>query len=796
MATVTFSNGKTATFKGTPTPQDIQYVASQMGISGPVTPGTGPSQVQSTAPAQASQTPSLATLQQAAASASPYTAPVDNSIQGKVLRGGTGLLSKLETPFLSVGAAPTQLIAKSLGQPDPFANGVPAGVPGAPVNAPITPATPEGFLQKVGQAGQIASSAFLPEGAGIKTLSALGGANALSQTIASGDNNLGDITKNTLFGTLTGAGLGILGDFGKFFSNAEKAKIGISGTVQAAKNLTGPIVNGVEEAASPVEQAVSDLGDTADKSPVNAPGDPVTPAQAPQIASNIANEIAHTDPDLLSHYANTTLEHGENFRVPTPVQIAENAMVKRANIFMKQVLPQAGEAVGDAKTAAANLPISIPSDVGNGIVSGTQAAQQIMDNVTQKVEQMTGHTFGTIASQGFDEGSVPVVSQMHGRAVELNSTEEKQLQGVYKALDSLTNYKSTVGQAVDHITNLRKSLMGALTSGAVVTDSPVVGAVKYAIGAINDSVRSASPELAEANTQYANLKNLQEAIAQNAGEDLQNANLMMRRVVAGDKSGHVIPVLDQLNAVTQPFIKAADAAKDPELQGNLVQHAILAKWATDNFGDESTKTLLQGYTSKEKEVGGILTYPRRFLGAAGNHVLGAVSPDAAQYAQSLAKGAPQSMEPVARTIDSWVSSSEGKNLVSAFAKQLAAIGITAKNAEEKIAIPLVKTFIINQLNNPQTGLRAQMGASSNPAGNLPAGVGPLVTPPQQQQPQATSSPISSTAGNGRTLSVAQPTQQAINNVTPASSGQQYSSQARKLSDFGMNLGTNNGLRVT
>lgn len=32
MATVTFSNGKTATFNGTPTPEDIDYVAKQMGI--------------------------------------------------------------------------------------------------------------------------------------------------------------------------------------------------------------------------------------------------------------------------------------------------------------------------------------------------------------------------------------------------------------------------------------------------------------------------------------------------------------------------------------------------------------------------------------------------------------------------------------------------------------------------------------------------------------------------------------------------------------------------------------------
>jgi hypothetical protein len=696
MSTVTFSNGKSATFEGTPTPADVDYVAKQMGI-------------------------------QPDSSASP-TAPGETDVPddgawtklvGNVSKG----LSTLESPLTSVLATPVQLIAKAAGKPDPFAGGVPMGLPGAPTqSAAPAPVTPAGFLQKAGQAGEIASTAYMPE-KGLLKWGLTGGANALSQDVASGSTD--HLLRDTIFGTLAGAGTSLLGDFGKFIGSSERAKTGIEGTVE--KSLTDASSDVPKQ--TPVEAATSDLGDTADKTPGGeAPGDPISPEKAPQIASNIANEIAHTSPELLNHYVNTTLEHADNIRVPTPVQIAENAMVKRAHIFMDQVLPKAGEAVGAAKDAARNLPISISTGAGQAALTGADAAHSLFADITQKVEQMTKHTFGSVENQGFEGGRTPVLAQMHGSAVELNETEHKQLQGVYKAIDGLANYKPTVGQALDQVTNLRKSLKGALIKGDMVSNSPVVGAVKYAIGAINDAAKNASPELAAANQHFADLKNLQASIAKESGKDLQSANLMMRRVVAGDKSGHVIPVLDQLTAVTDPFIKPSAIAKDPELQGNLVQHAILAKWATQNFGDESTKTLLQGYTSKEKETAGILAYPKRFIMGLGAHALGAISPKPLEYAQSLAKGEPQSMEPIARAVDKAMASAEGNKIVGGFVTKLRQMGMTAKNLEEKIAVPLARAYYLNKLNNPDTGLAAQeSNPLAAPSVAVPQDVGPTRT---------------------------------------------------------------------
>lgn len=695
MPTVTFQNGKSATFESTPTPADIDEVAQRMGIG--------------------SDTPSDASSLAPLVSAQP-----DPGALGKTLTAVSSGLSTLETPILSPVAAIPQLALKAYNAltgskiPDPFAGGVPSGLPSTldgstPTEntSPIAPATPAGFLQKGGQALQVASTAYMPE-KGIGKWALTGGANALGQSLAN-QQDPSSTLNNTIFGTLTGVGMGMLGDFGKFIGTSEKAKIGIEGTVQKTE--------------TPVEKVTSDLGDTADKTPGGqAPGDPVSPENAPQIASNIANEIAHTSPELLNHYVQTTLDHAENMRVPTPVQVAENAMVKRAHIFMTQVLPKAGEAVGAAKDAARDLPISLGT--GPGAIVGHDAAQSIFSDVIQKVEQMTKHTFGSIENSGFEGGRTPVLAQMHGSAIELNETEQKQLQSVYKALDGLANYKPTVGQALDQVVNLRKSLRGAIKKGDLVTDSPVVGAVKYAIGAINDSVRNASPELASVLTNFSDLKNLQKSLAKNAGDDLQSANLMMRRVVAGDKSGHVIPILDQLTQVTDPFIKPSMALKDPELQGNLVQHAILGKWATDQFGDESTKTLLQGYTSKEKEAGGFLTYPRRFAAGVMNHALGAISPKPLEYAQSLGKGEAQSMEPIARTVDKIMASAEGNKLVGGFVTKLRQMGFTAKNLEEKIALPLARAYYMNKLNNPETGLSAQENSNSG----VPSAVVPQDTP--------------------------------------------------------------------
>lgn len=682
MPTVTFSNGKSATFQGTPTPADIDHVAQSMGIA-------------------------------PEASAPGETDVPDDGAWSKLVSGVSKGLSTLETPILSPIATIPQLAVQGYNAltgskiPDPFADGVPSGLPGASVSAPIAPATPAGFLQKAGQAGEVASTAYMPE-SGVGKWALTSGANALSQSIADKETDPSEILKNTIFGSLLGAGGALVGDFGKFIGTSEKAKIGIEGTVQ--KDLT------------PKEQVISDLGDTADKTPGGqAPGDPISPEKAPEIASNIANEIAHTSPELLNHYAETTAAHAENMRVPTPVQIAENAMVKRAHIFMNQVLPKAGEAVGAAKEAARDLPIAIGT--GQSAITGHAAAQSIFSDVAQKVEQMTKHSFSTIENSGFEGGRTPILAQIPGSAVELNETEQKQLQGVYKALDGLANYKPTVGQALDHVVNLRKSLKGALTKGDMVSNSPVVGAVKYAIGAINDSIKNASPEVAAANQHFADLKNLQASIAKEAGKDLQSANLMMRRVVAGDKSGHVIPVLDQLSAVTDPFIKPSAMLKDPELQGNLVQHAILGKWATDNFGDASTKTLLQGYTSKEREAGGLLTYPRRFAATVLNHTLGAISPKPLEYAKALGKGEPQSMEPIARAVDNAMASAEGNKLVGRFVKKLRGMGMTAKNLEEKIAIPLARAYYMNKLNNPQTGLAAQETAGAgSPSVIVPADI--------------------------------------------------------------------------
>ena len=103
MSTVTFENGKSVQFEGTPTPADINEVAQKMNIQ------------------PSSSGPSLSDMA---------------SGVGKVL-------NNVEQPFISVAATPVQLLAKALGKPDPFASSAFPGPDGNGV--PVAPATPAGF---------------------------------------------------------------------------------------------------------------------------------------------------------------------------------------------------------------------------------------------------------------------------------------------------------------------------------------------------------------------------------------------------------------------------------------------------------------------------------------------------------------------------------------------------------------------------------------------------------------------------------------------------------------------------
>lgn len=109
---------------------------------------------------------------------------------------GQNVINAIEAPFVGLAAAPVQLLAKSLGQPDPFANF--AQETGGPEVSKL------GVKEKLGDAAQVGSY-FVPGGGGLLAQSLkMGGAGALQgagQSMSKG----GDASEIALSGALGGA---------------------------------------------------------------------------------------------------------------------------------------------------------------------------------------------------------------------------------------------------------------------------------------------------------------------------------------------------------------------------------------------------------------------------------------------------------------------------------------------------------------------------------------------------------------------------------------------------------------
>lgn len=136
MSTVTFPNGKTATFQGTPTPEDIDFVAKQMGI-------------QPDAPKAKEGGGFLDTAAHVGAGA------INLLNNNPVSRG-----------IVSLAALPTQGLAKLMGQPDPFAGGIGGSQGGMikPVGVTSSDQPMGDFLKEEAGNAATVGSLFIPAG--------------------------------------------------------------------------------------------------------------------------------------------------------------------------------------------------------------------------------------------------------------------------------------------------------------------------------------------------------------------------------------------------------------------------------------------------------------------------------------------------------------------------------------------------------------------------------------------------------------------------------------------------------
>lgn len=626
----------------------------------------------------------------------------------EVGHGAAKLLRDVETPFVSVAATPVQLLAKALGQKDPYANNAMPSIGGEGI--PVAPITPKGFLQKAGQAGEIAALVASGGVSGVAANAGLGIASGLSQSLAEGNTERSQLLKDSIYGGLFGFGLGAVGKFLNYVGKNEVARTGVEGVVRDA--------------------------------------------------------IDHTEPDLLAKYINASKNHAEtmsSLSQPTAVGLAENEFDRRAAMLTGKVIPQAGEAVGAAKRAAADLPI-IHIDESGAESVGIDALHQIGDKINNAMQQMTGHEFmsyanpeemikinlkGGASTQGIGMGSEDLISQIPGRSVDLSSKETKQLENLAAQLKKLQE-NPNVQTASDVLINLDNDIGKWGNKQFGEGNSPVEGVLKFARGTINRAIAPASPEIAKANATYSSLMDLKQEIARQAGAEGQSSALAMRRVLSGDKSNSVVPMLNQLDAVTAPFRKGDVSS--------LIQHSILSNWSTTMFGDATTKGLLSKAMAEGRDLSNegasVFGYPRQWMRSLIQSSLSAISPNPEGYAMAMANGKEFSLNPLVRFLDKAMDSTAVVPIFGDFMKQLKEWGVSATNAEPAAKI-LTKIFLMQQLTRTN---------SFTPPNGVPQTLSPsnTINYPQEQQ-STTSQPVS--------LGTTKQTASAIRELTPAQSGQ-------------------------
>lgn len=172
------------------------------------------------------------------------TQPITPSSIGK---GALGLLDSEEKPFLGLAAAPFQLLAKGLGQKDPFSTGIGGGQ--APETIDPLANTAGGVAeQEAGNAAQVGSY-FVPGGDGVLPTvlggTAMGALQGAGSAMSS-QKNLTDVaTQGAEGAALGGVTTGVLSGLGSVASKAGEALTG-EGTqkaLQALKDAYGSALN-------------------------------------------------------------------------------------------------------------------------------------------------------------------------------------------------------------------------------------------------------------------------------------------------------------------------------------------------------------------------------------------------------------------------------------------------------------------------------------------------------------------------------------------------------------------------
>lgn len=521
------------------------------------------------------------------------------------------------------------------------------------------------FLEKAATLPGNAIRALTPASSAVRSGAVLGGASGGLQSVAEGNTDAGTIGRDAVVGGAFGGLIGLGGKALSSFAGSERAGTGIT-----------PQIKTILQTATPEE---------------------------------------------LSQNISAAVEHGKDVTKPNPYGLSQDKL-EQAGATIQKKLQAAKQAIGNVLKTDGEAPVSLTTTNPD-----TGETTNVVDQFKQKVQDMFGfHVVddfpaGPLASRG-DSNFVPRNAQeadlhnymkthasdfgnpansevslapIEGDGRKISPADEKRILATYQELKdaSMNPTLRKVNSAVDNIGYQE-------TKGFGQTPDKVDSLLNSTRHDINEAAKVSNPNYAAAKARASELHSMDDLIGEKAGPTLNRGQLLMRRVFYGDQNAASIELLNKI--------------KD-ETGIDLVKQAGLAKFAIENFGDESQKTgLRQAMSSGARDAQALSGFPSRIIGAATRHISDFFSPDTEKMAMALTKGRNYSLGSVGNKIDDILESPTAKKVLEPIAQGMHDMGIgkplglrgnyTGPSAPSDIALTAAKKFLkmylINRLSQP------------------------------------------------------------------------------------------------
>lgn len=372
------------------------------------------------------------------------------------------------------------------------------------------------------------------------------------------------------------------------------------------------------------------------------------------ITPQIETALKDATPEEVQNYIKTTIAHNSDLNTPTATGVMAEKLNEATDAITAKI-KTAGQAVGDAVKNNGALKIGTNPETNNSFTD------EILSSFNKKLEDTFGHEvsyapedttklmIGGEKVTAEPQLTEPTLSPLEGRSRTITPADQKRMLEIHTQIMDLADHP-TVAKASDVVHNLDGLIDYSKVDQVGVNHDPLQGIIRSTRGEINGAIRTTAPNVATANDRFSQLKNIENEIGERAGNDMQRSALVMRRVFSGDQSGKSLQLFNDIKNETGI---------------DLIKHSALAKFATDNFGNESSKSLLQ----QELNQGGSMIggMKRSLLAPIKKATSALVVPNTEKYAMKIAGGSQYS-----GMLDELLNSNAGRGLLRAYMNNVSA----------------------------------------------------------------------------------------------------------------------------